>query len=711
MKNDELEKELKREIELNLEKERLELVIEEIKNQTLSFIDKRKQVSEYIVKLRKSNIEEYRDDEDKVIEYFNHEAFAKEEYYRIIDRKLRELTILTNSAYFGKVSFKDEFGTESIYIGRFGLTKENDYEPMIVDWRSPISALFYAGKLGQTSYKAPIGEVAADVLSKRQFIIKKGMLQGMFDSSMDVKDEILQMVLSGNSGDKLKDIVMTIQSEQDNLIRQPRTGVTVVNGVAGSGKTTIALHRVAYLLYNYRDVLQDKVLILGPNSIFMDYISMILPSLGEVGVKQTTFRDFALELLDLENIMSFKEYMEEVLGSNKEFNKMISYKHSIDYIKELDNIIRELDYGYFDIKDVKFYDGVIVETNEIKNMFGEYFKDMPLFRRSKKVKRIIFSKIKDERDNIIRQIQKEHEDTIRSLSETELKIQQNHLEFVRRNKIRETIQEVMRIKQELNWIDSPDVIQIYNNFNEGKPLTFDDLAPIIYLKVKLEGLKYNKEIKHIVIDEAQDYSALQFIVLKELTRCNSFTIVGDSNQRITPVTGTIPMLDLDDILPELEIRSFQLSKSYRSTKEIMNYANRYLKSNKTIPLVRTGVEVMEKQVDNIDNLVDKLTNNIIQLKKKGYESIAIVCKNLKETELLGNLIKNKIHIKVINRENVIYSSGEIILPSYFAKGLEFDSVILVDTDNNSDNEEDKLKYVMSTRALHELCVYKTSSIK
>lgn len=708
MENNDLEKELKKEIELNLENERLEEVTEEIKNQTLSFIDKRKEVSEYIVNLRKKNIEEYRDDDDKVTEYFDHEIFAKEEYFRFIDRKLKELTVLKSSPYFGRVDFEDEFDAETIYIGRFGLTKDEDYEPVIVDWRSPISSLFYAGKLGKTTYAAPVGEVDTNVLAKRQFIIKKGTLLGMFDSAVDVKDEILQMVLSKSAGDKLKDIVMTIQAEQDSLIRQPRNQAIVVDGVAGSGKTTIALHRVAYLLYNYRNILKDKVLILGPNSIFIDYISTVLPSLGEIGVRQTTFKDFALEILGLGTIMSFKDYMEEILSENKEFNDNVIYKNSLEYVEDLKEIVNKLDSKCFEIRDVKVYDKVILESSEIEEMFKHHFKDMPLFRRSKKIKRIIYSKIKDERDNIIRQIEKEHENILNNLSASELKIQQNHLEFVRRTKIRETILEVMRVKRELVWINNPNIIEIYNKFNKEKVLTYDDLAPIIYLKIKLEGLKYNTEIKHIVIDEAQDYSAIQFVVIKELTGCQSFTIVGDSNQRLVPIEGHLPMTNLENVLLDLNIHNFKLLKSYRSTKEIMDYANKYLKCNKTIPLVRNGAKVVEKQVDNVNELVDKVINNIIELKEKNYESIAVVCRDLKQTETLGNLIKTKMHIKVLNREDIIYSSGEVILPCYFAKGLEFDSVILIDSDTTPENEIDKankLKYVMATRALHELYVY------
>ncbi|WP_411678990.1 HelD family protein [Clostridium thailandense] len=711
MENNELERELKKEIEFVFEQDKLKEVVEEIKGQILKYTDKRKAITEGIINLRKKNLEEYKDDEDKIIEYFDHERFVREEAFRIIDKKLKELTILSSSPYFGKFSFEDEFGDETIYIGRFGLTKELEYEPIVIDWRSPVAALFYAGKLGNIKYNGPLGEMTAEVLSKRQFIIKKAELLGMFDTSMDVKDEILQMILSKNAGEKLKDIIMTIQAEQDEIIRQPRNQITVVDGVAGSGKTTIALHRVAYLLYNYRDVLQDKVLILGPNNIFIDYISTVLPSLGEIGVKQYTFRDLAMDILGLEKVMNFKDYMERILSGDREFNKNVAYKGSLEYINELDKIIQELDNEYFKIENIKFYDKVIVNKEEIQKMFDSYFKDMPLFRRSKKIKRIIYSKIKDERDNLVRQINKEHEETISKLSESELKAQYNNIEFIRKNRIREIVQEVIRIKKKLFWLDNPNINEIYNEFNDRKELTYDDLAPIIYLKIRLEGLKYNEEVKHVVIDEAQDYSPLQFRVIKELTACNSFTIVGDSNQRIMPIDGSPAMLELKNILSGSEIYNFILSRSYRSTKEIIEYANKYIEGNKTVPLVRSGEKVVEKHIDSLDNALNKIIQDVARLKKKGYESIAVVCRDLKETEALGKLLKKSIKIKILDREDIIYSSGEVILPSYFAKGLEFDAVILIDTNTSIYDEEYKLKYVMSTRALHELYIYTISSIK
>jgi len=414
----EIQQELNKELELTIENDKLRQVIEIVNDEILKYIEKRKEITEYLTDYRKKVLEEYRDDEDKVIEYFDHERYVKEEAFTTIDRRLKELTILQPSPYFGRVDFREKEyeNIENMYIGRFGVTPHGSYEPVVVDWRSPAAALFYAGKLGEASYRAPAGDIETDILLKRQYVIKKGLLQGMFDSAVDVKDDILQMVLSGSAGEKLKDIIMTIQEEQDNLIRQPREKTIVVNGTAGSGKTTIALHRVAYLLYNFRESLQDKVLILGPNGIFMEYISTVLPSLGEVGVKQKTFKEYALNILGLYTVMSFKEYMEKVLAGDKTFVDDVIRKNSSGFVKELDELIEKLNNEFFSMEHISFDGRIIVSQEELKELFYDYYKEMPLFRRSKKIKRIIFSKIKDARDEAVRRIEKEHKEALAALT-------------------------------------------------------------------------------------------------------------------------------------------------------------------------------------------------------------------------------------------------------------------------------------------------------
>ncbi|WP_102399209.1 HelD family protein [Haloimpatiens massiliensis] len=698
---------MRNEMDLQIEKQHLADVIKSIKEEILNYINKRNKITENLLNYRKKVVEEYKDDEDKMIEYFDHERFVQEETYKNIDKKLKEMSILQISPYFGRVDFLDKEYNEDdkIYVGRFGFTREEDYEPVVVDWRAPIASLFYAGKLGETQYVAPSGKVPVDIINKRQYVIKHEKLVGMFDSTIDIKDEILQMVLSKNAEEKLKDIIMTIQKEQDEIIRQSKEKTVVVDGVAGSGKTTIALHRVAYLLYNYRKYLQDKVIIFGPNNVFMEYISMVLPSLGETGVKQSTFTDFACILLDIDELMDLGTYMEKIISGDKEFIKEVKYKTSLEYKTRLDSLVEEMNRELFKIRDVKLAGQIVLKEEEIKELFCKYYKDMPLFRRSRKIRRIIFSKIRDLRDEIVREINLEYKRAVEKLNKEQLELEGSFLELKRKIKIREIIKEVIITKKALNWLNAKECMDIYNEINENKKLTIDDLAPILYLKIKLEGFKYEKEVRHVVIDEAQDYSYLQFVVIKELLNPSSMTIVGDANQRLIPVEGEIPMGNMGEFIEGLEVEYFKLKKSYRSTARIMQYANKYLGDTSIVPMVREGRMVVEEEYINSEEMTELLISNIEEIKGRECESIAIICKNLPAALKVYNLLKDKIYVKLIDKEDSIYKGGLVIIPSYYAKGLEFDGIILVDEGLNH-KQMNKIKYVMSTRALHELVVLK-----
>ncbi|MDU5414249.1 MAG: AAA family ATPase, partial [Clostridium perfringens] len=496
-----------------------------------------------------------------------------------------------------------------LYVGRFGVTPEGSYEPVIVDWRAPVASLFYHGSLGEASYTSPDGPIKCDIEGRRQIIVKKGELKGVFDSAIDVKDDILQMVLSNNSSDKLKDVIMTIQQEQDEIIRKERTSNIVVNGVAGSGKTTIALHRVAYLLYNYRKELEDKVLILGPNGIFMEYISQVLPSLGEVGVKQETFASFALKEMDSElYIMSFDKYLEKILSEDKEFIEDAKYKNSYEIIEDLDNLVKEMDKDYFHVEDVKYFGDLVISKEEIEEMFNKHYEYMPLFRRSEKIKRIILSKIKDKRDEKVWELNEELRKEKEKLTPEELLIEENNLEFRRKLRIREIVKEVMDSRAKLdNWISREDVLDIYDRFNGNKKeYTINDLAPILYLAIKLEGKKATKDYRHVVIDEAQDYSPLQFKVVRELTGTKYFTVVGDVNQRLIKYSDLAPMMELGKIFDDVNPEIYNLNKSYRSTYEIMEYANKYLDEDRIIPIVRHGKPVEEIEFHNSEELSESI---------------------------------------------------------------------------------------------------------
>ncbi len=694
-------------IELFKEEENLQNTLRILSEETLNYIEKRKAISDYILDYRKKYIEEYRDDEDKLIEYFDHERYIKEESYKAIDRKLSEFVKLKESPYFGKINFVDDGFSEELYIGRYGLTPEGSYEPVIVDWRAPVASLFYKGMLGKTSYTSPQGEIPIDILGRRQLIVKKAKLEGYFDSDINIQDEILQMVLSSKSGEKLKDIVNTIQKEQDEIIRADRNKVVVVNGVAGSGKTTIALHRVAYLLYNYRQQLTDKVLILGPNDIFMDYISEVLPNLGETAVRNETFLSFAYKELGLkEEVLDITFYLEEVLRGNKAIIDEIKYKSSKEFIELLDKKISEIEENYFDIKAVKFLDKEVVSVEEIKELFEVHYKYMPIFRRSQKVKRILFSKLKDIRDEKVREINNKAKEEKAKLSSDEIIIEENNIEFRRRIAIRDVIREVMNSKAYIeSWIDNDEVVNIYKSFMKSENLSYLDLSAILYLMIKLDGKKSSYEIKHVVIDEAQDYNMLQFIVLKELTGCRSYTIVGDSNQRLVKAEEIPAMLRLKEVFGGF-FNLYELNKSYRSTYQIMEYASKLLDENAVVPFVRKGeFDVLETTVpkDDMEDLIDVLLNLLEDYQEEKYENIAVITKDKEELNIIAPEIKKHTNILAFYKSDIIYRGGKVLVPSYYAKGLEFDAVIIVDFDENTDN---LIKYIMSTRALHRLSVIK-----
>lgn len=706
------------------EESKLQEITDILNKEILNYLEKRKSVTKHILEARKKYVEEYKDDEDQVIDYFDHENYVQEEAYKTIDKRLMEYTKLKEAPYFGKVTFKeDEDIPEDMYIGRYGLTLENSYEPLVVDWRAPIAALFYKGNLGEATYNPPSGERNADILARKQLIIKKGQLKGVFDSALDVKDEILQMVLTENSSDKLKDIVMTIQQEQDEIIREDRNKIVVVNGVAGSGKTTIALHRVSYLLYNFRKLFGDKVLIFGPNDIFMDYIGQVLPTLGEGNVKQTTFENFVKRELGLEhlNTKSFESYIEDAINGNDKILKEYQFKTSKKYVQLLDLLIETLEREHFKITPVKFNQEEIVSASEIKEMFTGYYKDMPLFRRSEKIRRILTSKIKDKRDELVYKLNAEMKEKINSLSPEDLEVEKGNIEYLRRIKIREIIREVINSRAEVDsWLKVESVIDIYmktesffekeNNYEvisrNPSDLGYLDLVGVLYLRVKLEGLKVKSEIKHIVIDEAQDYSFIQFEIIKGMTGCISYTIVGDSNQRLITTDEDPAMLHLDEIFKEsnTEIKPYELNKSYRSTQEIMEYANKFVNEDRIVPLVRNGEPIIEETASSKEELIDILLPIIEDYEEEGLENIAVIFKDKKELLEYSSLIKEKISIQSLDNEDIIYKGGRVLLPAYIAKGLEFDGVIVID------NKEIQplLKYIMCTRALHRLSVIETT---
>lgn len=686
--------------ELEKEKDYLEKVKNLIADEILRNTEKKKAVYNGIIEYRRNQLDDYKPDEDHQIDFFDHARYVQEESFKSVEKRLTELTDLHGTPYFGKVGFsEDGQEEEEIYIGKYGLVNEKQYEPLVIDWRAPIASLFYKGSVGRDSYQAPVGKINVSINLRRQFLIKDSTLKGVFDTETDVRDEILMEVLSSNAGKKLKDIIMTIQEEQDKIIREKREGVVVVNGVAGSGKTTIALHRTAYLLYNFRKLLEDKVLILGPNNMFMDYISQVLPSLGEGGVHSDTFKDLALYLLDYHgNMFMGEDYTEALLGGDLELVEDARMKRDPHFKEILDEKILETEKNYFVMRDIVFLDKQLLNKEEMERILLVDFKHMPFFKRADRLKKIIIKRMKEVRDEKRFKLDKKYALLQKKMDAEEQGMNTSEVENLRRSAIRDLMSKVALIREEFRDLSEGNYLSAYKSMKTFDFLTEADIAPMLYFKHKLNGLKLDFQVNHIVLDEAQEYSLIHFLVLKEIAGCNSFTIVGDTNQMI--LEGTSPMTDLSEVFGN--VRYYNLAKSYRSTFEIMDYANRFLSGEKIVPLVRNGRNVEEHLEKTEEETVEIIVEKVNDYKRNELDSIGILTKDMSTTKALYDLLKKKINVKLIDSEDDLLKGGLYIMPSYFAKGLEFDGVIMVEKEEEEANSQDLISYIMATRALHDL---------
>lgn len=633
---------------------------------------------------------------DKIIDY-------EEEEHKIL-----LLEKMIKSPYFARIDFKfdDEDEFEKIYIGRSSLRKNSYQEMYVYDWRSPIASVFYRFMTGEAFYDAPCGRVTGELNLKRQYEIKNGILEYFFDSDVQIVDEFLRQLLSQNTTAKMKAIVETIQHEQDVVIRDMENDLLMVQGVAGSGKTSIALHRAAYLMYQglQTKLSANNIMIISPNSIFEQYISNVLPELGEDNVISSVFEDILSELLNGRKIQSRNDFLENLIVNSKykEISRnSIEFKTSSFFREILDQFLIDIPRQWIEFEDV-YYEGKCVVSGQIlkDKILGR--PETPLGIKLEQLEDYILEQIfgtgkgrghKEEKNLIKQEIQKFIKIDIVELYKILFSNKAYFYSLLQNSNPSQNIKNIWKYTKENLEADS---------------LYYDDAIAIAYLYLKIYGTNKYKNIKQVVIDEAQDYYPLQYEIFNLLFSNAKFTILGDMKQTLAKKEDISFYEQIQKILNKKKSSLIMLDKSFRCTNEILNFSLKFIEQSSQIKSFnRNGDSPKVYIADNSEIFIDEIVKEIKLCQEKGFQSICLICKTEKNSTYLFNKIKHKLDIQLIKNGSVSDLQGVFILPVYMSKGLEFDTVLICDADSQNYHDEDdkNLLYVACTRALHKLSLF------
>ena len=633
---------------------------------------------------------------DKIIDY-------EEEEHKIL-----LLEKMIKSPYFARIDFKfdDEDEFEKIYIGRSSLRKNSYQEMYVYDWRSPIASVFYRFMTGEAFYDAPCGRVTGELNLKRQYEIKNGILEYFFDSDVQIVDEFLRQLLSQNTTAKMKAIVETIQHEQDVVIRDMENDLLMVQGVAGSGKTSIALHRAAYLMYQglQTKLSANNIMIISPNSIFEQYISNVLPELGEDNVISSVFEDILSALLNGRKIQSRNDFLENLIVNSKykEISRnSIEFKTSSFFREILDQFLIDIPRQWIEFEDV-YYEGKCVVSGQIlkDKILGR--PETPLGIKLEQLEDYILEQIfgtgkgrghKEEKNLIKQEIQKFIKIDIVELYKILFSNEAYFYSLLQNSNPSQNIKNIWKYTKENLEADS---------------LYYDDAIAIAYLYLKIYGTNKYKNIKQVVIDEAQDYYPLQYEIFNLLFSNAKFTILGDMKQTLAKKEDISFYEQIQKILNKKKSSLIMLDKSFRCTNEILNFSLKFIEQSSQIKSFnRNGDSPKVYIADNSEIFIDEIVKEIKLCQEKGFQSICLICKTEKNSTYLFNKIKHKLDIQLIKNGSVSDLQGVFILPVYMSKGLEFDTVLICDADSQNYHDEDdkNLLYVACTRALHKLSLF------
>ena len=634
--------------------------------------------------------------------------------------RIKTLERQLKSPYFARLDFKEDGEeVESFYIGLSTVENEEDFEFIVFDWRSPVSNMFYDFEVGPAYYKAPNRTINGQIEFSRQFNIKNGKIVFMHNSNESLCDENLSTMLSRNVTEKMKNIVATIQKEQNDIIRNDDSKILFIQGAAGSGKTSIALHRAAYLLYkNRKNLTADNILIFSPNEVFAEYISDVLPDLGESNILQTTFELYSKRFLPTNYIFESKndhlDYIYSVDRNSDSFKiraNSMEYKNTTEFMHILDKYTNDLPNHLIEIRPIIIDNNEVISKSSVKKTFLNRFKDIPLLNRIDVVKQSLFSQLETKylaSDNNIELDYIEDKEEFYSYCKEEVS---NQVDKMIKTLDNVAIYKLLWENIEKYTKDDLKEIKDYTiEYISDKEVKFEDLTPIIYIRAAMEGFRNYSNMKHILIDEAQDYSPLFYQLIRKSFNNAKITIMGDLNQRIDKYSN---VKDKDSILEVFDdVKVAILSKSYRSTSNITMFAKEILDTYEPIEAVERSGEnpniIIEK-----DNLAKSIKNEIESMKSKGHISIAVICKNREKTKNIFDSLKEldlKININLIDNENSELKNDVNVISSYLAKGLEFDGVIIADGENYLNSEDSNLFYTVCTRALHKLVIFSSTSL-
>lgn len=686
----------------------------------------------------------------------------RERSHRHASAQLKALKRLRQSPYFGRIDFVEEGEREAerIYLGTSSLLDRDGLQFLVYDWRAPISSLYYDYGPGPAQYDTPGGTLRGTMELKRQFVIRDGQIRSMFDTGVTIGDELLQEVLGKQSDAQMKSIVATIQREQNRIIRNEKARLVVVRGAAGSGKTSAALQRVAYLLYRFRETLSaEQIVLFSPNPMFNSYVSTVLPELGEENMQQTTFQEYLEHRLGatfrVEDPFGQMEYVLTAMEEPEYEARMeaIRFKASADFLELVDRYASELAREGMLFRDVIFRDRVLVPASRLQERFYALDAGMSLPNRMQALAEWLLKELRV----LARAERREHwvDDEIELLDKDAYLEAFEHLQRKKRFSentfddfsrerdrlafmvVREQFRPLRREARQLAFLNIPglyrqlfadpkraasllDGSRLPQRWDDIRRLTiarldagelaYEDATPYLYLKEKLEGFQTNHSVRHVFIDEAQDYSAFQFAVIKRLFPRARMTVLGDLNQAIYAHAAASGdgFAELEKLYAPEETETFVLTKSYRSTREIVAFTRSLVPDGERIELFNRGGSkpTVTAAADKAD-LARRIVERIGRLQAAGHGSVAVICKTAGESREAYEALRPSIPLKLIGTETSSFDKGVVVIPAYLAKGVEFDAVILYDASRERYGRESerKLFYTACTRAMHELHLY------